>query len=33
MVRKLLTETIEEQVDMLGLEETIDWLTTMNGVR
>ena len=33
MVRKLLTEMIEEQMDMLGLKETIDWLATANGVR
>ena len=26
-------KTTEEQVDMLGLKETIDWLATANGVR
>ena len=25
-------KTTEEQTDMLGLKETIDWLTTANGV-
>ena len=26
-------KTTEEQMDMLGLKETIDWLATGNGVR
>ena len=26
-------KTIEEQMDMIGLKETIDWLATANGVR
>ena len=26
-------KTTEEQMDMLGLKETIDWLATANGVR
>ena len=26
-------KTTEEQMDMLGLKETIDWLATVNGVR
>ena len=26
-------KTTEEQMDMLGLKETVDWLATANGVR
>ena len=39
MVRAMCSQKVvdrkmtEEQIDMLGLKETIDWLATMNGVR